>query len=84
MNKWKLFRWALLCLWLSAAARSQAQSQTADERFVEAMSALDMAPVQSSTGLFADRVPSIVPLELFRGRAISDTLRGSKSLRRGI
>ncbi|MEZ4909488.1 MAG: hypothetical protein R2774_01370 [Saprospiraceae bacterium] len=44
------------------------------------MSALDMAPILSSTGLFADRVPSIIPLELFRGRAISDTLHGSRGL----
>jgi hypothetical protein len=80
MNKWILIHLACLCLWLSATVHSYAQLQTADERFVEAMSALDMAPIISSTGLFADRVPSIVPLHMFRGSSISDTLRGSRGL----
>jgi hypothetical protein len=80
MNKWILIHLACLCLWLGVTVRSQAQSQTADERFVEAMSALDMAPIITSTGLFADRVPSIVPLHIFRGSAISDSLRGSRGL----
>ncbi|MCZ2100909.1 MAG: hypothetical protein LC107_05175 [Chitinophagales bacterium] len=32
--------------------RSYSQTQTVDERFIEAMSALDMTPVTSGTGIF--------------------------------
>jgi len=80
MKKWKLIHLALLCLWLSATVRSQAQSQSVDERFVEAMSALDMAPVLSSTGLFIDRVPSLIPLQLFDGAALNDSIRGNRAI----
>ena len=77
MNKYSYIILVLLCLSIS---RLNAQSQTADERFIEAMSALDMTPVTAGTGLFLDRVPSVIPLHLFHGAAISDTLRGSRGL----
>lgn len=47
MNKLLLILTVFLVL---IVPRSYAQSQTVDERFIEAMSALDMTPVISGTG----------------------------------
>lgn len=72
MKQLTIFYFVLLCLWLSPE-RFYAQSQSVDERFIEAMSALDMTPVISGTGIFLDKVPTIVPLHIFNGKVLSDT-----------
>lgn len=58
MNKYSYIILVLLYLSIS---RFNTQSQTAEGHFIEAMSALDMTPVTAGTGLFLDRVPSVMP-----------------------
>lgn len=67
---------ALLCHFVSLQL-AHAQSTTPEDRFEEAMSALDMIPIQNSTGIFYDRVPSYLPLYVFDGTSINDSIRGT-------
>ena len=76
MRKMTFFVLALLCHFMSLQV-AHAQSTTPEYRFIEAMSDLDMAPIQQSTGIFYDRVPGYIPLYAFDGAAIDDSIRGT-------
>src|SRR5690606_1032051 len=74
MKKLYLALVAWLCL---ALAATNAQNDI-EQQLLYMLSEVDTGPVRSETGIMADRVPNYVPIRLFDGKNVNDSLYATR------